>query len=333
VVGLSPNNISDNMVSRAGSAPIQGDVLVSGTVFVALGAAKVCEMNWQGVNNPYTPPNDLSFFSGHLFIGNAITAWDYQQQPEAIGFFLRADGSLANLHYDPAHGVMGWWERKTRAGDVITSIAAQSGPNGDVLFLAVTRGAFNYVEMLSSPDWTDNRRACYLDCATQVLNQPLFTTVAINASFNGQTLGVVADGAYIGTAVPSGGVLTLPGGVQAHYATVGFLLPTPTVKTLPIAPEGKYGPGMTDLKNIDHVGLVLYNTLDVQVGTDAQLSAGPLESCPEVQAAAVVNPTPYSGFVSPVAIQTSNQFGDIVVIQSRNPLPCEVTALVPVVTS
>lgn len=334
VVGMSPNNISDNMVSRAGSAQIQGDVLVSGTIFIALGAAKVCEMNWQGVNNPYTPPNDLSFFSGHLFIGNAITAWDYQQQPEAVGYFLRADGSLACLHYDPAHGVMGWWQFKSHEGAVITSIAAQSGLNGDVLFLAVTRGAYNYVEMLSSPDWTDNRRSCYLDCATQSLNLPSFTTVAVDASFNGQTLGVVADGKYLGTAVAAGGLVTLPGGVSATYATVGFLMQTPTVKSLPIAPEGKYGPGMTDLKNIDHVGFILYNTLDIQVGTDIQLTTnGSLESVPEVQASAVANPTPYSGWVSPVAIQTSNQFGDIVDVQSASPLPCEVTALVPVVTS
>jgi hypothetical protein len=280
------------------------------------------------VSNSYDDPKPLSFFSSHLFISNAITDWDFAQTPDKVGYFLRTDGTLACLLYNPIMGIMAWWEFKTRAGDVITSIAVQTGPTGDTLFLAVTRGAFNYVEQMTSPDWTDVRLSCYMDCATQKFNAIAYTTVAVNASFNGVTMGVVADGAYIGTAVPVGGVLTLPGGKNANYATVGLLPVTPTVKSLPISPEGKYGPGLTDLRNIDHVGLMLYNTLDCQVYIDGGIP----QQVPELAALNVANPTPYTGQATPVAIQTSNQFQPIVDIQSASPLPCEVTALVPEVT-
>ena len=140
---------------------------------------------------------------------------------------------------------------------------------------------------------------------------------------------MVADGKYLGTAVPVGGVLTLPGGVKANYVTVGYLSVTPQVNTLPISPEGKYGPGLTDLRNIDHVGLILYNTLDIQVG----ILGGIPDPVPEVAATVGANPTPYTGFPESASIQTSNLRNPIVTIQSVNPLPCEVSALVPVVTN
>jgi hypothetical protein len=264
--------------------------------------------------------------------GNPITGWDFCQSPDTIAYFLRTDGTMAPLHYDPGNGVRGWWQFKTRPGDVITSAAVQTGPNGDVLFLAVTRGAFNYIEMLSSPDWTDVRQSCYMDCAKQT--SVLSNQIAVDASFNGVTMGVVGDGKYLGTAVPSGGVLTLPGGARATYITVGLLMATPTVKTMPIAPEGRYGPSLSDIGNIDHVGLVLYNTLDIQVGTDAELIAnGTIQPVPEVVAVNGANPTPYTGEVEPVAIMGTNLRERIIDIQSSNPLPCEVTALVPVVSN
>src|SRR5208283_5425010 len=111
---------------------------------------KVREMNWQGISNSYDQPVDLSFFSGHLFTGNPITAWDFAQSPDTIAYFLRTDGTLACMHYDPSNGVRSWWQFKTRAGDVITSIAVQTGTNGDTLFLSVTRGVYNYIEQLTS---------------------------------------------------------------------------------------------------------------------------------------------------------------------------------------
>ncbi len=328
VVGISPNTISDNMVSRMGSAPIQGAVLVTGVVFVQLSGLKVREMVWQGISNSYDTPRDLSFFSGHLFIANPIVAWDFAQTPDTVGYFQRTDGTLACLNYDPANGVMAWWQRKTRAGDVITSACVTTGPTGDVLFLAVTRGAYNYIEQVTSPDWTDVRLSCYMDCATQKYNAVAYTTIAVDASFNGQTLGVVADGKYLGTAVSAGGVLTLPGGAKANYVTVGYLYVTPQVNTLPISPEGKYGPGLTDLRNVDHVGLILYNTLDIQVG----ILGGSPDPVSEVLAVQGANPTPYTGHPQDIPIQTSNQLGPIVTIQSVNPLPCEVSAVVPEVT-
>ena len=333
VVGISPNTISDNQVSRMGSAAIQGAVLINGVVFVQLGGYKVREMNWQGVSNSYDQPTDLSFFSGHLFTGNPITQWDFAQSPDTIAYFQRTDGTLACLHYDPSSGVRSWWQLKTRAGDVITSIAVQTGPSGDTLFLAVTRGAYNYIEQLSSPDWTDVRLSCYMDAATQKSNAIAFATVTVDTSFNGVTMAVVADGKYLGTAVPVGGVLTLPGGVTANKVTVGLLPVTPTVKTMPIAPDGKYGPGLTDIGTVDHVGLFLYNTLDIQVGFDAQLIAtGVLSTVPEVVSSQGSNPTPYTGQVEPVPISGTNIREIILDIQSAAPLPCEVTALVAEVT-
>ena len=335
IVGISPNTISDNQVSRMGSAPIQGAVLISGVVFIQLGGYKVREMNWQGVSNSYDQPVDLSFFSGHLFTGNPITAWDFAQSPDTVAYFLRTDGSLACLHYDPANGVRAWWQFEMREGDSIRSIAVQTGPTGDTLFLSVTRGAYNYIEMLSSPDWTATPTIptwCYMDCATQRYNAIPFTTVTVDASFNGVTMAVVANGVYLGTAVPVGGVLTLPNGANANYATVGLLMATPTVKTMPIAPDGKYGPGLTDIGAIDHVGIFLYNTLDIQVGMDAQLAAlGTLESVPEVAQVALLN-TPYTGEIEPVPIRGTNIRELILDIQSAAPLPCEVTALVAEVT-
>ncbi len=321
-VGISPNTISDTMVSKMGSSAIQGSVLVQGMVFVQLGGMNVFELNWQGAYNTYAPPSALSYFSEHLFLGNPITAWDYAQAPETVGYFLRTDGTLAVLNYNPQKGLMAWWQFKTRAGDVITSGAVMTGPSGDTLFLAVTRGAYNYIEMMSNPNWTDVRTSCYLHAATQT--SVLSATIAVDASFNGVTMGIIGDGKYLGTAVPVGGVLTLPGGVKATYITAGLLPVTPIVKTMPVSPDGQYGPGVSDIKAIEHIGLILYNTLDIQVGIDGSQ----LQNCFEVLAVNGVNPIPYSGQPEPVPIPQSLERECIFDIQSQNPLPCEVTAVV-----
>lgn len=322
------NNVAALPISQTGSAPIPAIQLTNGIIFTQLASQRIYELNWQGTQNPRVPPRNLSFFSTQIFQSNAVTWFKPTLAPDLILYFGRKDGTVAAVIYDAVYQVMAWWQLVTRSGDSIQSAAVVSASDRDILVISVTRGAFNYIEMLSTPDWTDVRTSCYMDAATQVQNGAPSATINVDTSFNGQTMGVVADGKYLGTAVPSGGVLTLPGGVTATYVTVGFLY-TALMKTMPITPDGDYGTGVLKMKGSPYIRVSFYNTLDAQLNVDGlALYPANFQQAANIN---VANPTPFTGY-DRVPIDSDWTTVQILDVQSQNPLPCEVTALVPEVT-
>ena len=320
------NTVYALLSSKIGSQAIQGEQLTDGIVFVKLSGQAVYELMWQSVYVPRVPPRDLTFFSSHLFVGNAALQFEYSQAPDMMMWFPRADGTIAAMIYDPTYGVMGWWQLKTTTGHTINSVAVCTGPSGDVLFMSTTRGSYCYIEQQTSPDWTDVRTAIYMDAATYKYNAVAFSTITVDSSFNGLTLAVVADGVYVGTAVPSAGTLTIPGGISANYCTVGFLMQTPTMKTMPISAGAQYG-DVLRRKGSPYIRIQFYNAMDCQAMMDG-LPAQTVNFQGNLTAMQQPNPTPYTGY-DRVPIDVDLNEIVILDIQSANPLPCEVTALVP----
>lgn len=323
----NPNTISAHeLTSRIGNSPLGATIVPGGLMFVQRLGKRVYRMNWQGANNPFEDPVDLSSASDHLFATNAITGFSIQQVPYFTIWYLRTDGSLVAFLYNPAMGVMAWWNYATlgtvKGFACIPGTDTQSVTDRDVVWLDVQRTiggvTSNFVEQIATLDWTDQRKAVFSHCATYKTGAA-FTTVAVDTGLNGATLEIVGDGAYLGTAVVSAGSLTLPKAVT--FAVVG-LNQVSRVQTMAIVPADQPRP---DLAAIAPVWINLINSLYVRIGPDAvNLDTPPLGAVNIASA----NQTLFTGSILS-QIQGTYSRDVYLNIVSDLPLPCTVTALQP----
>ena len=341
----NPNTLVANQISAVTDFPVP-PVLVSGGVLLIQKLGKrVFRIEWQGINNPYFPPQDITFFSEHMFANNPIVDYDIQLSPDRLLWYMRTDGTIAVVVYDHTMGVIAWWNWVTTGTVVSLAVVPgadlQGNNDRDVMYLCVQRGGKTYVEQVATPYWTDTRQAIFSDCATYKFNATAFKTMAVDTGLNGQTLEVVADGAYIGTATVVAGVLTLPGGVSANYAVCGMNYVS-TVTSMPLLAQSAEGSGQLQRSAIPRSRFRVVNTLYMKAGQFTTPNAGGLSPLSNVKMGdtgiggkvlsstvpSAPNPTPYSGFCRSSILEALRDDAYISIV-SDLPLPCAVSAIVP----
>jgi hypothetical protein len=330
------NTYAFRNVSRTGCAPIQGYFMTGGILFIDRAAKRVLLLNWQGTQVITPPPETLSLFSEHLFEQDPITQVAYSASPVMRLWFLRTSGTLVCCEYDDQYGVRAWWQYQTTG--TIISMAVGSVSTEDVLFLAILRGSNTVIEQLTTPYWNPsyysgtggNQPPIFLDCAVQKYNATPFSTVTTTdcpllSNLQGQTVGIWADGAYLGTLAYVSGTITLPGSVTATYVVIGLPY-TSTLTTMPFELGNQMDSTQAQMQNTPRVGVTLLNSLDCQlsgkVGGLAQ-NAIPIAS-------QTANPTLFTG-TKRAAVASGIGYEAAITVKSTKPLPCTVTALVPMV--
>ena len=333
----TPNTFGAQLSSRVSAANIQPTFVSGGMLFVQRLGKKVYRFEWQGANNPFVPPEEITFFSEHLFSSNSIQEVATQAAPLRYVWFRRSDGSCAVILWNFTYGIRAWWTFQT-SGTIISMAVVpgtdfQSVADRDIIHLCVQRTiggtTYTFIEQIATPAWTDNRQAIFSDCATYKFNGIKFTTMTVDTALNGATLEVVADGAYIGTAIPQGGVLTLPKGVSANYAVAGFNY-TSIVTTMPLVPQTQEGTGQLKKASIPKCRFRVYNTLYMKAGQFlTPASAMSVVRMGDIAIDyTIANPTPYSGYAR-ASILEALRDDTFLSIESDLPLPCSLTAIVP----
>lgn len=323
------NTFTFSLVSATGSTPLQGSMVGGGLIYVRTFGRKVARMQWQGLFNTYLPPEDLTFFAEHLFYPNNVVQFDFQQNPEQVLWFVRSDGVCVVCQLNDTYGVRAWWRFVTNG--TINSVAVVPGANRDYVFLSIARNsggnAVTTIELLDDPDWynpADSNGnevvADYMDCSAYATGSGI-TTISGLAALNTMTVQCIGNGEYLGTAVVSGGSVTLPnnpGGLTTARAGLGF---TAEMQTMRIEAAASYGTSQTKIKAIPRVAVRWYNTLDGQLGPDtSNLHPANFDN--------TVQPNLYTGD-DIVPVEVDYNTNSYVVIQSTLPLPCTVNAIVP----
>ena len=348
--GATANTYAFRNVSRTGGAPIQGYFMTGGVLFVDRAGKRVLLLNWQGINIETPPPMTLSLFSEHLFEQDPITQIAYSSSPVMRLWFLRASGTLVCCEFDDQYDVKAWYQVYTGyngTADVIQSIAVGPNTGEDDLYVAVARNGNVTIEMLSTPYWnpayysgaSGNQPPIFLDAAVQYYNATPFTALtALNvpllANLNGRTCACWGDGMYLGTAVPTAGAITLPmptGVASVHYAIVGLPY-TSTLVTMPFELGNQMDSTQASLLSVPRVGITYLNTLDCGVGTANSLfgaGGGNIEPA-TLNGVQATFPTLYTG-TERGPVPSGFGFGTSLIIQSSKPLPCTITAIVPMV--
>jgi hypothetical protein len=211
-------------------------------VFAQRAVRKIRTMEYRFDFDGYAAP-DITVLAEHLTksgIDNqgGITEMAYQNEPDQLLWVLNA-GRLLSCTIDRDQGVIGWARHEpSSTSDSIVSICAIPTANGDQVWLATRRVdagvTKTYIERmdteatsLASASGGGDVYGTTVDCAV-VLDVPPTTTAAV-AHLDGRTVAVVADGAYMGTQVVTGGIITLPRTAGKIIAGLPF---TPRIEML-----------------------------------------------------------------------------------------------------
>jgi hypothetical protein len=322
------NNVAVYPVSETGCSNIPARLLTGGLIFVQRLNERVFRFQWQGLSNPWIPPEDLTDFAPHLFETNPIVSFDVQVIPDVHMWFQRTDGSVAVLMWK-MNRCVAWWRFITSG--TVQSVCVVPGTDAvgladrDIVYLCVTRNGYNYVEQVASRNPFTGNLYVESDCATVSQNGAPVNRIAVDVSFNGYGLEVVADGAYLGVVYPSGGFLYLPGGVTAHNIVAGFNFVS-WLQSMPLVAAPTDGSASMKVKTSPQQRIRVLNTLYVEVGMTANVANATSVNL----GVTYTNPlqTPVSGaFKCPIQIGMGRDVQ--LSVFSNLPLPCTVTGLVP----
>lgn len=293
---LTPSGAKQRSPTSRGSIHAQPVSVDGQIVFLQRDGRKLREFAFNLVNDNFAA-RDLSILAEHILYGGA-TYLDYQQDPDSVIWAIRADGVLVGFTYEPEQKVIGA-HRHVLGGTfgsglaVVESIAIVPSPNADhdQMWLCVKRtidgSTKRYVEFMEDPYNPDVTALLSEDDLVEAIGESWFLDCALAYSgtatstlsgldhLEGETLGVLADGAVHPDVTVSGGEVTLEREVTA--AVVGLKFST-FGETQRFIGGGRIGTDQGKLQRIGRVVLRFHNTLGCKVGTGQAPTGEQLES-------------------------------------------------------
>ncbi len=119
------------------------------TLFVQRQGTTVRSMGYSLEIDGYSS-SDISILAAHIFEGNPVVEWAYQQTPWSIIWCVLADGTVGTLTLQREHQVTAWTRQIFGAqGHKVEGVCCIPGDVQDDLYLAVRRGNGLQVERLN----------------------------------------------------------------------------------------------------------------------------------------------------------------------------------------
>lgn len=212
---FGPNNIRVSRQTSYGGKPIRSIRVGESVLFVQASGRKVRAMQYTFEVDNYTAP-DMTVRSEHL-TAPAITAMARQEEPYQTVWAVRSDGQLLSFAFDQTQQVRAWARNIIAGTDaVVESVAVIPSTNGerDDVWLVVSRtingATYRYVEYIQSEFATgdDQVDAKYGD-SMLTYDSTAATIVYGFDHLEGETVGVLADGASTPDIVVSNGEVTV----------------------------------------------------------------------------------------------------------------------------
>jgi hypothetical protein len=267
---ITYRNIFAERSSTAGAASLQAIRSDDANIFVQNGGRAIREIGYSYETDGYIAP-DRSLVGEHLFRSSIIDL-AFQKKPIPYIWFVKQDGGLINMIYSPSQEVLGF--SRHELGGVNTQVKAVAtipSAVGDKyqLWLIVSRtingSTKQYIEVIN--DVYDNtvvqEEASFLD-SSLTYSGAATTTVSGLGHLEGQTVGVLANGATHPNKVVTGGAITLDWlstvvQVGLNYNSDLGVLPA----------EVSFGANLTSQglkKNIHKTKVRVLNTNGLQIG-------------------------------------------------------------------
>lgn len=314
---LTPSNVRILPQASHGSAYIQPVTISNILLFVSRSRRKLRELSFDFRDESYRAP-DMTLLAEHI-TRSGIVQLDYAEEPDAILYAVRADGTLASCTYDREQEIVAWNTLPTNGTiESVAVIPATSGTEGyDQVWVIAKRtvngATVRYVEYLeqyfdngdSAVDVTD---AFFVDAGLQY-DGVATTTLSGLDHLEGETVQVLGDGAEMPDAVVASGSITLASSVTKASVGLGY---TSTLQLLPAITGARDGTTQGRAKSWGRVKARLFESLGMQInGIDLAI-----RSTADLMDTAI---DPYTGWRE-VQVNGWDEEGQITFAQTR-PLP------------
>lgn len=295
--GITPTSLSAKQINEYGMIPVPPLHVGKNILSLQLGGRKLRTTTYNFAIDGFEG-QDLTPLSEHLTVGG-FTSLAIQRNPYQILWLTRADGTLVSVSYDSEQDEVAFASHPLGGvGDAdgnppkVLSVECIPSPDGtrDEVWLAVQRyvngATVVYIERMSKiwevgdqvldasgdfyryvPSLTS-----YADASQRLVSGSPVTTVSGLTWLEGETVGVLADGATHADKVVSGGSITLD--VPAKDIVVGLKYQS-IGRTLPVEAGGADGPAQGKLKRIHKVIFDVYESSEF--ATNPRGDAYPLQ--------------------------------------------------------
>ena len=224
---LSATNVKTRRQASYGSKYMRAAMVNDVLLFVQRNGRKVRELVYELNKDGWVAP-DLTLLAEHITVGEIVEV-AYQQQPDAILWCARGDGTLIGMTYERDQKVVGWHRHTIGDNADVESVATIYGNGTEdevwmVVKRTVTGSTYRTIErfpLLWRTAFDDQTTTSYryLDGHVAFASGAANRSVAGLYYLNGKTVTIVQNGTLTGTAVVSGGAVTVP---QAAAGYVGL---------------------------------------------------------------------------------------------------------------
>jgi hypothetical protein len=308
---FTPSTVTSERSVETGSCSIQPGLTAGSLIYVDRNRRKVRDLKYDVAVDDLLSP-DLTIYADDITDPN-IQEMSWQKRPDEIGWFIRNDGNMVTLSYNPAQAVMAWTQLETD-GNFISVCAIPGLESEDEIWVAVDRDANDYVmiEKFHNQDWTDD--IWFVDSGLEYSGVAA-TTITGLGHLEGESLQVYSDvNGYIGDFTVSSGSITLDTSETQCIAGLGY---TATIQTFPIEISTQRGPSVGVMKNIRLITLCLYESEGGRYGYDTMYDI----DYPSYTTSF------FSGLSDRLGMDTGYSPEVYVIIDQNEPLPLGVTGI------
>jgi hypothetical protein len=253
---LSATNVQASRQSSYGSKYMRAALVNDVLLFVQRNGRKVRELVYELNKDGWVAP-DLTLLAEHITNGEIVEV-AYQQQPDAVLWCVRGDGTLIAMTYERDQKVVGWHRHTLGDADVESVATIYGNGTEDEVWMVVKRtvSGADYRTIERFPllwrtrfDEESSANYRYLD------GHVAFATGAVNRSISGlahlegKTVTVVQEGSAPVTRTVASGAITVPA------AAAGYLgLPyTSTLRPMKLDADFEDGTAQSRKKRIHQV--------------------------------------------------------------------------------
>ena len=162
--GLTSKTIQASQEGYDGSSLVPPVVVGNSAVYVQARGNRVSSFGYSLEADGFAA-DDLTIFSAHLFRGRELTNVAYQKIPDSIVWYVRDDGILLGLTYNPTQQLVGWHWHDTDG--FVESIACIPEGQEDALYMVVRRTINGvqkrYIERMASRQIESIEDAFFVD--------------------------------------------------------------------------------------------------------------------------------------------------------------------------
>jgi len=254
---LSATNVQANRQSSYGSKYMRAALVNDVLLFVQRNGRKVRELVYELNKDGWVAP-DLTLLAEHITSGEIVDI-AYQQQPDAVLWCARGDGTLIAMTYERDQKVVGWHRHTIADNALVESVGTIYG-NGteDEVWMVVKRtvSGADYRTIERFPllwrtrfDAESSANYRYLDGHVAFASGSANRTISGLAHLNGKTVSVVQGGQAPVTRTVASGAITVPA------AAAGYLgLPyTSTLRPMKLDADFEDGTAQSRKKRIHQV--------------------------------------------------------------------------------